>query len=279
MPTPASGLGWPARGFNQRAVVPAILPVLATCGVSLLMVWRRPVMVPPAVAMAAVLLNIVVLIATAPWQGRLHSQLAQAGKSASAINRLVATNWIRTAAFSSQAIFAIWIIDRLTEAADEPWVETCVGLTGWTISLDIAAANFAAGIAGAFSELEPTELDVVEKDGFLVIRGKNTAVHTGPFLGIAPTHNRVTWEFVDMYRVGADGRLNWHLFVTDWNYVRLQPLGTAPDLPLFRHDVPCSLLFCGCLACPTRRRAISTDIFTFPREFSSLRWQEAAIGQ
>jgi hypothetical protein len=121
--------------------------------------------------------------------------------------------------------------DRLTEAADEQWVESCVGLTGWTIGLDVAAANFAAGIARAFSELEPTELDVVEKDDVLVIRGKNTAVHTGPFLGIAPTHKCVTWEFVDMYRVGADGRLNWHLFVTDWNHVRLQLLGTAPDLP------------------------------------------------
>jgi hypothetical protein len=98
---------------NQRAVVPAILPALATLGVSLLMVWRRPVMVPPAVAMVAVLLNIVVLISTAMWQGRLHSQLAQAGKSESAINRLVITNWIRTAAFTIQAIFALWIIDRL----------------------------------------------------------------------------------------------------------------------------------------------------------------------
>jgi hypothetical protein len=85
-------------------------------------------------------------------------------------------------------LLRIGAYDRLTETADEQWVETCVGLTGWTIGLDIAAANFAAGIASAFSELEPTELDVVEKDDFLVIRGKNTAVHTGPFLGIAPTH-------------------------------------------------------------------------------------------
>ena len=34
-----------------------------------------------------------------------------------------------------------------------------------------------------------------------------------------------------MYRVGADGRLNWHLLATDWNLVRLQLLGQAPDLP------------------------------------------------
>jgi predicted ester cyclase len=120
---------------------------------------------------------------------------------------------------------------RLTETADEQWVETCVGLTGWTIGLDIAAANFAAGIARAFSDFETTELDLVEKDDLLIIRGRNTAVHSGPFLGIDATGRRVTWEFIDMYRLGADGRLNWHFFVTDWNYVRLQLVGTAPDLP------------------------------------------------
>ena len=128
-------------------------------------------------------------------------------------------------------LLAAGAYNRLTETADEQWVEACVGLTGWTIGLDIAAANFAAGIARAFSNLDATEVDIVEKDDFLMIRGKNTATHSGPFLGIDATGKRVTWEFVDMYRVGTDGRLNWHFFVTDWNYVRLQLLGEAPDLP------------------------------------------------
>src|SRR5262249_21654039 len=119
--------------------------------------------------------------------------------------------------------------DRLTEVVDEQWVETCVGLTGWTVGLDIATANFAAGIAQAFSNLQPEELDVIEQGNALVIRGKNTAVHSGRFLEVEATGKRVTWEFVDMYRAGADGRLNWHFFVTDWNYVRLQLLGSAPD--------------------------------------------------
>jgi hypothetical protein len=41
----------------------------------------------------------------------------------------------------------------------------------------------------------------------------------------------VSWEYLDMYRAGADGRLNWHFLATDWNLVRLQLLGQAPDLP------------------------------------------------
>lgn len=65
----------------------------------------------------------------------------------------------------------------------------------------------------------------------MVIRGRATATHSGPFLGVQPTGKRVAWDFVDMYRLGADGRINWHFFVTDWNYVRLQLLGEAPDLP------------------------------------------------
>src|SRR5262249_14698573 len=82
-----------------------------------------------------------------------------------------------------------------------------------------------------FSDLESIEEDVVDAGDALVIRGTNTAVHSGPFLGLEPTGKRVTWEFLDMYRVGADGKLNWHFLATDWNLVRLQLLGEAPDLP------------------------------------------------
>lgn len=66
---------------------------------------------------------------------------------------------------------------RLPEVVDEKWVENCVGLTGWTIGLDVAAANFAAGIGRAFSELSNEEIDVLEKDGTLVIRGRASGVH------------------------------------------------------------------------------------------------------
>src|SRR5215471_15494364 len=69
------------RMNNHRAVAPAILPAVATFGVSLLMMWRRPVEVPTAIVVAAILLNVTVLISTAAWQGRLHGQLAQSGKS------------------------------------------------------------------------------------------------------------------------------------------------------------------------------------------------------
>ena len=83
-----------------------------------------------------------------------------------------------------------------------------------------------------FSVLQVTEHEVVEDGDALVIRGQNSAVHSGRFLGIEPTGRRVSWEYLDMYRAGPDGRLNWHFLATDWNQIRLQLLGQAPDLPI-----------------------------------------------
>ena len=122
--------------------------------------------------------------------------------------------------------------NHLTDVADEDFVETCVGLTGWTRGLDIAAANFAGGIGAAFPDLSAEEYDHIEDGDTLAIRGRAEGTHTGRFLGLEPTGRRATWEFADLYRVGADGRINWHFYVTDWNIVRLQLLGEAPDLPV-----------------------------------------------
>ena len=120
---------------------------------------------------------------------------------------------------------------HLTDVVDEDFVETCVGLTGWTRGLDIAPANFAAGIGAAFTDLVAEEYDHIEDGDTLVIRGRAGGTHAGRFLGLEPTGRRATWEFADLYRLGADGRINWHFYVTDWNIVRLQLLGEAPDLP------------------------------------------------
>jgi predicted ester cyclase len=120
---------------------------------------------------------------------------------------------------------------RFTEVLDEQWIENCLGLTGWTIGLDIALANLQAGFLAAFSDLAAVEHEVLEDATGLVIRGENTGTHTGPFLGVEPTGKQVRWEFLDMYRSGPDGRLNWHFLATDWNLVRLRLLGKAPDLP------------------------------------------------
>jgi predicted ester cyclase len=115
---------------------------------------------------------------------------------------------------------------ELPEYVDaDAYTENCVGLTGWTVGLDVALANFQFGIAGAFSELSSTQQDLVESDGMLVIRSRNAGRHTGTFLGVPATGRRVEYDSVDMYRAGADGRIAWRFLLCDWNGVRGQLLG------------------------------------------------------
>ncbi len=45
---------------------------------------------------------------------------------------------------------------RVSEILDENWIENCLGLTGWTLGLDIALANLQAGFGQAFSDLQVT---------------------------------------------------------------------------------------------------------------------------
>lgn len=81
---------------------------------------------------------------------------------------------------------------RVIEVLDENWIENCLGLTGWTLGLDIALANLQAGFGQAFPGLQVTEHEMVEDGDALVIRGQNSGA---PSLGIEPTGRRVSWEY------------------------------------------------------------------------------------
>ncbi|MFD0687583.1 ester cyclase [Actinomadura fibrosa] len=122
-------------------------------------------------------------------------------------------------------------IDRLSEVMDEDLVENCLGLTGWTLGLDCATANLAAGYGTAFADFGDSLVDSVEADGALTVHGRAQATHVGAFLGVEASGRRVAWDYVDLLRTGPDGRFNWRLYATDWNYVRLQMLDQTPDLP------------------------------------------------
>lgn len=63
-----------------------------------------------------------------------------------------------------------------------------------------------AGLGQAFSGLQASEHEVVEDGDALVLRGQDSGVHTGWFLGIEPTGRRASWEFLNMYRAGPDSR-------------------------------------------------------------------------
>jgi predicted ester cyclase len=105
---------------------------------------------------------------------------------------------------------------RLGEVADmEGYTEHCVGLTGWTTGLATALRNFQQNIASRLTDMAATEHDVIQAGDTLVIRGAFEATHSGEFFGVPPTGRRVSYDWVDMYRV-ADGRIVWRYLLCDW---------------------------------------------------------------
>jgi len=116
---------------------------------------------------------------------------------------------------------------RLGEVADmDGYTENCVGLTGWTTGLQIALRNFQENIASRLTGMAVTEHDVLEAGDMLVIRGTFEVTHSGEFLGVAPTVRRVSYDWIDMYRV-ADGRIVWRYLLCDWKGLRDQLTAAA----------------------------------------------------
>jgi hypothetical protein len=72
---------------------------------------------------------------------------------------------------------------------------------------------------------------VVEDGHALVIRGQNSAVRTGVFLGIDPVGRRVSWEYLDMYRSRRPAELALPGHRLEPGAIAAARAGTAPDLP------------------------------------------------
>jgi predicted ester cyclase len=116
---------------------------------------------------------------------------------------------------------------RLGEVADlDGYTENCVGLTGWTTGLQIALRNFQENIASRLTDMAVTEHDVLEAGDRLVIRGTFEVTHSGEFLGVAPTGRRVSYDWIDMYRV-VGGRIVWRYLLCDWKGLRDQLTAAA----------------------------------------------------
>ena len=105
---------------------------------------------------------------------------------------------------------------RVGEVADvDGYTENCVGLTGWTTGLQIALRNFQENIASRLTDMAVTEHDIIEAGDMLVLRGTFDVTHSGEFLGVPATRRRVSFDWIDMYRV-ADGRIVWRFLLCDW---------------------------------------------------------------
>lgn len=101
------------RANNRAAALPTILPGLLLLVLSLVLTFERPVFVRPYEAAAALGLNVVALVSTFRWQRPIQGRMAESGYSEALTRQLIATNWIRTAAYWLTAGVTIAILTRL----------------------------------------------------------------------------------------------------------------------------------------------------------------------
>ena len=100
------------RANNRAAALPTILPAMLLLLMSIAMLFYRPQFVRQAEAIGFVVLNLIALGSTFTWQRRLHSEMAESGYDEAKVQRLIATNWIRTISHLLIAVMAVAILGR-----------------------------------------------------------------------------------------------------------------------------------------------------------------------
>ena len=101
-----------ARHSNLTTIV-VILPMLFELGTSALLLLYRPVEFALWAAIAGLVLNIIIWVATGFVSVPLHNKLDILGYNIEVIQQLVATNWIRTIAWTTRLGLLIFFLFKL----------------------------------------------------------------------------------------------------------------------------------------------------------------------
>ncbi len=102
------------------------------------------------------------------------------------------------------------------------------------------AGGFPPGLEGvyafftmqfaAFPDARITSQDMIAEGDKVVHRMSGEGTHQGEFMGVPPTGRRITWSFIDIWRI-ADGQLAEHWVEADIMGV-MQQLGVLPPPPV-----------------------------------------------
>ena len=96
---------------NQRRTGSVVIPFMLVEGLTAAWIaWRPPVGVPRAVAIAGVALVVALWLSTALVQMPLHGRLAAEGHAPAVVARLVRSNWLRTALWTTRAALSVWML-------------------------------------------------------------------------------------------------------------------------------------------------------------------------
>ena len=90
-----------------------------------------------------------------------------------------------------------------------------------------AAIEFNAALFNGFPELTVTIEDVIAEGDRVVVRGRLTGTHDGPFLGVPPSGNAVDVPDVTMFAL-ADGKVTEMRYFTDLLAV-MTAIGAVPE--------------------------------------------------
>jgi hypothetical protein len=101
---------------NERILLPIVLPSIAAFISSLLLLWQRPVEIPSWSVWLVNAANAATLLSTIFVQGKAHQALADDGYSEILIQRIITTNWIRTAAWTINGLLLLWMTATVIEA-------------------------------------------------------------------------------------------------------------------------------------------------------------------
>lgn len=97
---------------NRAALLPSVVPAMLLLLVSAVLVFVRPPFMPLLAATASLALNLGALLSTVVWQRKIQAQMALSGYEEAAVQRLLSTNWLRTALFVGQAALAVAVTLR-----------------------------------------------------------------------------------------------------------------------------------------------------------------------
>lgn len=112
---------FPAYSARHQALTTLVVgpAMLVEAVVAALLVFARPAAIPPALAWAGLALVAVIWLSTALLQVPAHARLSE-GLDPDTVHRLVATNWIRTIAWSARAAIAAWMLMLALGVAQRP---------------------------------------------------------------------------------------------------------------------------------------------------------------
>lgn len=96
---------------NQRRTGRVVIPFMLAEGMTAAIIaWNPPVGVPAWLAAAGLAAVLALWLSTGLIQMPLHARLAREGHAEDVVDRLVQSNWLRTAIWTLRAILAAWML-------------------------------------------------------------------------------------------------------------------------------------------------------------------------